>query len=309
MKIVFFGTPSFAIPSLDILYLNQCLCAVITKPDRPAGRGYRPRPPVVKIRAQELGIPVFQFEDLRKEEAVTLFQDLKPHLLVTVAFGQLLPRHVLNSAQIGAINLHPSLLPKYRGPSPISWAIIKGEQKTGTTIHWMSEGMDEGDIFIQEEVEITPHDTLGSLSKKLSEIGAKLLNKAVNMIERNEVRRIPQMSQNATFAPKIRRSDCLINWEMSPKEIDRLVRGLDPTPGAYTTLGGKVLKIWQVAPLDKSSFPSTGKYGLILDLKDRIVVECREGYLEILELQPEGRRRMNAGSFLCGHKIQGGRFQ
>lgn len=304
MKILFMGTPEFALPSLEALAASeQYLCGVVTRPDRRSGRRLVPSPPPVKRRALELGLRVFQPDPIDSPAFINEVKALAPDLIAVVAYGSLLPRALWEMPPHGTINLHPSLLPRCRGAAPVQRAILDGLPETGVTVACVGERMDAGDIIAQEGERIFPEDTAETLGERLAKRGALLLLRAVRAIEKNETVRVPQNEAAATFAPKIRKSDGIIDWHAPAGEIARRVRAFQPWPGAYTHLflGGRrvYLKILK-AEADEGG---RGEPGLIMRCNaSGIRVGSGEGCLILKRLQPEGKRAMGADEFLRGHR-------
>jgi methionyl-tRNA formyltransferase len=332
LRLVFMGTPSFAVPALEALAsAGHDIALVVTRPDRPSGRGRKVAPPPVKVRALELGFKVFQPERVKAPEAVKALAETAPDVFVVAAYGQILPKQVLEIPPKGCYNVHASLLPAYRGAAPINWAIIRGERVTGVTIMRMDEGMDTGDMLMKEEEPIFPVDTAGSLTARLARLGADMIVRALDDLERGRLRPVKQDSALASYAPMLKKQTGLIDWARPAAEIERLVRGLDPWPGAYTTLHGEVIKVWKAEVKDNTptlpsplkgeglnSPPLRGgdkeeggdmltKPGVIISAgKDGIAVATGEGVLVIKEVQHGGGRRMAAYEYLAGHKIEKG---
>ncbi len=299
MNIVFMGTPDFAGESLKALYNEKYnISAVFTKPDMPVGRKHIMTPPEVKVIANELNIPVFQPTTLKDGEALKILQQLNPDLIVVVAYGKILPKEILDLPKYGCINVHASLLPKYRGASPIQWAIVSGEKVTGVSTMYLNEGMDTGDILLTEQTEIGENETAETLWDRLAVLGASLLIKTVKGLEENTITPIKQDETQATYAPIIKKSDGLIDWSKSAFEINCKIRGLHNWPVAFTKLGGKMLKIFSADILEKS-----GKAGEVLESKNEFIVACGKNALKINELQLEGSKRMKTEDFLRGKKI------
>lgn len=309
MRIVFMGTPDFAVPSLKLLLEQQYnVVAVVTQPDRPKGRKKTLTPPPVKEAALSFGLPVLQPERMRSAEAVAAVAELKPDLIVTAAYGQILPKALLEIPRLGCINVHGSLLPKYRGGAPIQRSIINGESSTGVTIMYMAEGLDTGDMISVVELPITDEDTSGTMFEKLSIAGAELLGKTVPAIIAGEAKAVPQQNEHATYAPNLTRDDERIDWMMSARAIFNQVRGLSPMAGAFTFLNGEVFKVWQCAvPSDaapKTDAPVPGT--VIAADKNGIHVQTGAGVLVLQEIQPAGKRTMNAAEWLKGARLEKG---
>ncbi len=303
-RILFFGSPEFAIPSLRALVESPDkedeVIGVVTQPDRPKGRGRQPAPPPVKELALKYGLPVYQPETVKDEAFLEEVERLAPDLLVVAAFGQILPKRLLEIPPLGGINVHPSLLPKYRGAAPIQWTLIRGETVTGVTIMRLSPRMDSGEILFQRAISIEPEDTFGSLHDKLATFGAEMLLETLHRMKRGMLNPVSQDESLATYAPKIKKEDCLIDWQKSAQEIANLIRGLDPKPGAYTYLEGRLLKLFRpkVIPFTaKNSQPGT-----ILDAKkEGLQVATSSGILLVKELQLEGKKRLPVAEFIKGH--------
>ena len=307
MRIVFMGTPTFAVPYLRRLVFDFDVVGVISQPDRPKGRGRKTAPPPVKECAKEFGIECIQPEKIRRGEVYGWIIDKKPELIVVVAYGKILPTRILEIPRKGCINLHPSLLPKLRGAAPMNWSLINGDAMTGITVIQMNAAMDAGDIILQEESAIAPEEDYGALSRRLAEEGALVLLKAVRLIEEGKETRTPQDESEVTFAPKIDREMCAIDWHGSASEICDLVRGLTPFPGAYTFAGGKRMKVLKaaVASLASPEIPGPGEIDLGVTGRT-LLVGTGDGVLEILRLKPEGKRSMSAEEYMRGYQVQEG---
>jgi methionyl-tRNA formyltransferase len=310
MRIIFMGSPDFAIPSLKLLCeAGENIEAVVTQPDRKGGRGLTLLSPPVKIEAERIGFPVYQPERIREKVFIDTLNSIKPDVIVVVAYGQILPREILEIPKYGCINLHGSLLPKYRGAAPIQWAIINGEKKTGVTTILMDTGMDTGEILLQEEIDIAPEDTAGILSKKLSSIGAGLLLKTIKGLEMGTIKPRPQDHSSATYAPLLKKEDGRIDWSKGAEEIRNLVRGMNPWPAAYTFLEGKLIKIWDVDVIvgPPEEEVKAGEPGRIIHAgKNGILVSTGKDSILIKSLQLEGKQRTTSIAFLQGHKVEVG---
>lgn len=305
MRLVFMGTPDFALPSLKALTSSgHTLSAVVTQPDSPQGRGQHLSPPPVKVQAEAAGIKVLQPQKLKDPAFLDELARLRPDLIVVVAFGRILRPEVLQLPRLGCINVHASLLPKYRGAAPIAWAIIKGEKQTGVTTFKMDEGMDTGDIYFQEAVEIKPSDTAGSLAIRLSEVGARLLLRTVEGIEAGALTPIPQDHTQATLAPMLTKEQGEVDWRLPAQQIAHLVRGLSPWPGAYTFYREERWKLWSVTERDTVTDQQAG--AILKVGKDSIEVAAGRGVVEIRELQPANGKRMSAKEFVAGHHLEEG---
>jgi methionyl-tRNA formyltransferase len=299
-KIIFMGTPDFAVPVLQqIINDGYEVIAVVTQPDRPVGRKKVLTPPPVKVEAQKQGIPVYQPEKIREKQELEKILALQPELIITAAFGQILPKELLQAPKYGCINVHASLLPELRGGAPIHYAILQGKKKTGITIMYMAEKLDAGDILTQVEVPITEEDKLGTLHDKLSVAGAKLLSETLPLLLAGKLTAVPQDDQAATLAPNIKREQEKIDWTKTGEEIYNHIRGLNPWPVAFTVLDGKTLKIWSS---DKMAGQYDGAPGTIVHIgQDEItVVTGNETAINIKELQPSGKTKMSVADFLRG---------
>ncbi|CAM4285098.1 methionyl-tRNA formyltransferase [Paenibacillus endophyticus] len=306
MRIVFMGTPDFAVPSLKLLLEQQYnVVAVVTQPDRPKGRKKTLTPPPVKEAALSFNLPVLQPERMRNADAVAAIAELKPDLIVTAAYGQILPKALLDIPRLGCINVHGSLLPKYRGGAPIQRSIINGESSTGVTIMYMAEGLDTGDMISVVELPITDEDTSGTMFEKLSLAGAELLRETLPSIMSGEAKAIPQQHEQATYAPNLTREDELIDWAKSAREVFNQVRGLSPMAGAFTYLNGEVFKIWACAEAESQTPIRSAAPGAVLAADSQgIHVQTGDGVLLLKEIQPAGKRVMNAAEWLKGARLE-----
>ena len=304
MKVVFLGTPDFAVPSLQGLVTDgHEVALVITQPDRPAGRGQRHRPSPIKKFASQSGLPLFQPQDVNAAESLAAIKEAGPDVIVVAAFGQKLGRAILELPPHGCINVHASLLPRWRGAAPIQRAIMAGDEITGVTIMLMDEGWDTGDIICQREVPIEPDETGGSLHDKLAKEGAELLLEALTAIASGKAVPKPQNHQEAVTAPKLSREEQVINWSAPAVVIERLVRALAPWPGAQTCHRGRPLKIW-AASLHPCPQANPGEISSIED--EGFVVSCGEGGLLISGLQPANKERMSGRDYINGYQLQVG---
>jgi methionyl-tRNA formyltransferase len=300
------GTPEFALPSLELLLKSKHqIVGVVTQPDKPKGRGLQFSPSPVKEFVERHNLKVLTPEDLKSEEFYQALSELKPDLIAVVAF-RILPERIFSLPPFGTINLHASLLPKYRGAAPINWAIIKGEKKTGVTTFFIQRKVDTGNIVLQKEVEISPEETCGELSLKLSQVGADILLKTIDLIERGEVKTHFQDDSEATLAPKITDELCKIDWSKSAAEINNLIRGLSPQPGAFTLFRGKLLKIYktEIVP-ERDDLSEPGKV-ISVDKSTGILVQTGRGILKLKELQLEGKKRITGDEFLRGYRVKAG---
>ena len=304
-KILFMGTPDFSIPSLKILIRNDYpILGVVTQPDRPGGRGKKFVSPPVKVVAEQYNLPILQPERVRDEEFLDTFREISPDMVVLAAFGQILPREIIGFPPMGCLNVHPSLLPQYRGAAPINWAIVNGEDKTGVTIMLMDEGVDSGNIMLQEETDIDPDEAYDDLHDRLSQIGAELLLKAVAGVADGTITGgVPQELSLATFAPRLTQKTGHINWENSGKDIVNLIRGLSSSPGAFSFLREKKLKIFFATSgkMETSGEKEPGKVGNLME--SGLQVTSKDGHVYLKEVQLEGRKRMFIDDFLRGYKL------
>lgn len=308
MRILFMGTPEFALISLEkLIEAGEEVVGVITQPDRPRGRGRRVTASPVKAFAQEKAIPVYQPERLKDGEVLEKLAGFAPDLIVVVAYGRILPREVLELPPLGCINVHASLLPRYRGAAPIHWAIIRGEGVTGVTTMYIDEGMDTGDIILQEEVPILPEDNAGTLHDKLAHAGARLLLDTVARIKAGTAPRIPQPEEGVSYAPPLERTDEILDWNRPARQLWFQVRGLNPWPGAMTYWQGEILKVWEVSPLKGDGDAAPGEI-IAVDKQEGILVGTGKGLLRLEVVQPAGKRRMTASDFARGYGVKEGLF-
>jgi len=307
MRIVFMGTPEFACPSLSALCGSVVL--VVTMPDRPAGRGRKLTPPPVKRLAERLHLPIHQTGDISSEETLKALREAAPDIIVVVAFGAKLPREVLDLPKHGCINLHASLLPRYRGAAPITWAIVRGEKETGVTVFKLTERMDAGPILLQRRVEIPPDWTAGDLHDALARVGAETLAEAVELIETGRARYTPQEERLATYAPMLTKEDAAIDWSRPAPELHNFIRGMTPRPGAYTALltckGKERVIIVRTEPRRESKHDC--EPGSIVEVNESgLLVAAGEGCILVKSLKPAGKREMSAGEYLRGHSVKPG---
>lgn len=304
MKIIFMGTAAFAVPSLVKLFdAGHKIDLVITQPDKPAGRGRKMTPPPVADMAKRLGIKLYQPKSLKSRKVMDNIKSYKPDIIVVIAYGKILPKELLDMPKLGCINVHSSLLPKYRGAAPMNWAIVNGEKYTGVTTMFINEDLDAGDMLLKAEIKIEYEDNSITLHNKLAPLGAELLLKTIEGLKNKTIKPEPQNPSEASSAPLIKKEDGLINWKKDAKTIRNLVRGMQPWPSAYTHLEGKMLKIFDASVLAANI---TEKPGEIVAADEGIVVATGDGKICIKELQLEGKRRMKASEFLHGHKIKVG---
>lgn len=303
MRIIFMGTPDFSVPTLEALVASgHEVVAVVTQPDKPKGRGKEIHMSPVKECALQHNIPVYQPVRARDEAFVEEMRALNPDAMVVIAFGQILPKSLLDLPKYGCVNIHASLLPKYRGAAPIQWAVIDGEKESGVTIMQMDEGLDTGDMLAKAIVPLDGKETGGSLFDKLSEAGGRLCVETLAKLEKGEITPEKQGESPTAYASMLDKKMGNIDWNKSAVVIERLVRGLNPWPSAYTHLDGKTLKIWACDVLPQSA--SKGESGEILEVtKDAIHVQTGDGILVLREIQLAGKARMDAGAFLRGYKV------
>ena len=303
MRLVFMGTPDFAAASLEaLLRSDDSIVGIVTQPDRPKGRGQILTPSPVKLLAQREQIPLFQPLKMKDPEFLQALAGWKPDLIAVAAFGRILPPAILSLPPLGCINVHGSLLPKYRGAGPIQWAIINGETETGITTMLMDEGMDTGAMLLQEAVPITPDDTAGTLSPRLAELGGRLLVETIVRLKAGTLVPRQQDSSRATLAPLLKKEDGAIDWTLPATALANRVRGLSPWPGAYTTVaGGDSWTIWRALALPG---PMTKLPGVIVAVTNEAIhVATGEGVLAVMELQPANSRRMAVSHYLAGHPV------
>ncbi len=318
MRVVFMGTPDFAVGALEaILQAGHQVAAVVTQPDKPKGRGKEIQMTPVKACAVSHGIPVFQPVKVKEKEAVETLQEYNADIFVVAAFGQILSEEILSMPKYGCVNIHASLLPRYRGAGPIQWAIINGEEKSGVTIMQMDKGLDTGDMLLKEEVAIEPKETGDSLHDKLAEAGARLIVEALAKLERGELVPEKQKEEESCYAKRLQKSMGRIDWQQSAKKLDCLIRGLLSWPGAYTVLRGKNLKIWEVEAIEEPENVPEGMAlpaelshampGIVVGVeREAFYVKTGEGILKILVVQPEGKKRMPVREFLLGYQVKAG---
>ncbi|MGQ0667502.1 MAG: methionyl-tRNA formyltransferase [Nitrospiraceae bacterium] len=305
MRIVFMGTPEFAVPSLEaLLKSDNQIVGIVTQPDRPKGRGQLLSPPPVKLVAQRAGIPLLQPLKIKTPDFLNALAAWKPDLIAVTAFGRILHAPILNLPPLGCVNVHGSLLPKYRGAAPVQWAVINGETETGITTMLMDEGMDTGPILLQDRIPILPEDTAGTLAPRLAALGGRLLVETITQLNAGTLTARPQDHAQATMAPLLKKEDGLLDWGLSAQALAHRIRGLSPWPGAYTFHGQERWNIWKAAPLQE---PTQGLPGTIIgSTKQSLLVATGSGTLELLELQTANSRRMPVGQFLAGHRVDPG---
>ncbi len=303
LRIVFMGTPDFASAILKrLIDTGRNVVGVFSQPDKPVGRKQVIMPTPVKALAMEHNIPVFQPAKLRDGEALAILQELKPDLTVVAAYGKILPKEILDVAPLGNVNVHGSLLPKYRGAAPIQWSVLNGDKVTGVTTMYMAEGMDTGDMILKLETEIGENETSGELFERMAELGADSIEKTLELFDKGEVVGIAQNEEEATYAPMLKKEMAEIDFAKSAEEVHNLVCGMNPWPVAFTFLEGKTVKVYEAVKAEGFE----GKAGELLDEK-RFIVACGENSaIEFITVQPEGKNKMSGGDFIRGRRLQKG---
>jgi len=302
-RILFMGTPEFAVPSLELLVEQDWpLIGVVTQPDRPKGRGQHLVASPVKDAAERHGLTVYQPEKVRAPEFLEIFHGLAPDIVVLVAFGQILPKDIIDSPPLGCINVHPSLLPRYRGAAPMNWALIRGETKTGVSIMRMDEGVDSGDILIQEEIDLQQEETYDRLHDRLAVLGAQCLLRALEGLAAGTVQRTPQDHSQATLAPRLKKEDGQIRWEAPARQIAHFVAGLSSVPGAYTFLDGKVLKIYS-AEAEETPMCCDPPGTIVGTEPKGLKIAAGGGYVYLKDVQLQSKKRMPITDFLRGFRF------
>lgn len=307
MRVIFMGTPDFAVGTLNgIIKAGHEVALVVSQPDKAVGRSKALKYTPVKACALEHGIEVYQPEKVREAECIEFLRKFQPDIIIVVAFGQIIPKEILDMPKYGCVNVHASLLPKYRGAAPIQWAVLNGDAVTGVTTMRMDEGLDTGDIIMTEEVALDADETSGSLFDRLSLVGAGLCVRTMAALENGTAVYTPQDCAKATHTNKIHKDMGNIDWTMEAEAIDCLIRGLNPWPSAYTRLDGKTLKIWKAKV---ASHEMQAQPGCIVAVdKNRIFVQAGNGILELLEVQLEGKKRMSTEAFLNGYDVEPGTY-
>lgn len=300
MNVVFMGTPDFAVPSLENIAKVHNVQAVFTQPDKPVGRKMILTPTDVKVCAEKLGIPVYQPVKLKDSDSYEIIKELNPDVIVVVAYGQILPENILNIPKYGCINVHGSLLPKYRGAAPIQWSVLNGDKVTGVTTMYMEKGLDTGDILETKEYEIGINDTAGEVFDTLAEMGGKLILDTLEKAEKGELHPIKQDDSKSSYAKMLDKSMCNIDFSKTNLQVHNQVRGLSPWPVASTKLNGKVLKIFETRLAE-----GKGKPGEILNTNP-LTIACGEGAVVVNTVQLQGKKRMDSKAFLQGHKLEKG---
>lgn len=306
MRIVFMGTPTFAVPTLKALIESRySIIGAVTQPDKPKGRGKTVMPPPVKELAQSWGIPVLQPDKMKEPDFLDTLRRWNPDFIVVTAFGRILPKVILDLPLKGCVNVHASLLPRYRGAAPIQWAIMKGETQTGVTTMMMDEGMDTGDILLQESLEIFPEETAGELAARLAEVGGALLVTTLQGLEAGSIVPQPQSHQDASLAPLLKKEAGNVDWTLGARDIVNRIRGLSPWPGCYSYLRGERLVIWKALeiPNDFEDHLRDAAGTIVSVNKSECVVRTGEGLVAIRELQPANKKRMTIEEFVRGRPL------
>lgn len=308
MKIIFMGTPDFAVGTFEaLLQAGHEITLAVTQPDKPKGRGKTMQFPPVKEAAMAHGVEVFQPRRIREPECIEYLRKFQADIIVVVAFGQILPKEILDMPSKGCINVHASLLPDYRGAAPIQWAVINGEQVTGVTTMRMDEGLDTGDMIMKEEVALEQGETGGSLFERLAQTGAELCVRTLTAIEEGTAVYTPQDHTKATHTTMIKKELGEIDWTKPAEELECLIRGLNPWPSAYTKLKGKTLKIWKASVEESSKQAGGQEAGIVIEAgRDGFIVQTGQGRLKLLEVQLEGKKRMETDAFLRGYPVETG---
>lgn len=300
MRAIFFGSPAFAVPSLDALTRIADVVCVFTQPDRPAGRGLANKPPDVKVRALELGLRVEQPTKVRTPEFADLVRSFDADVALVVAYGRILTKAVLEAPKHGCINVHGSLLPRWRGAAPIQWAVASGDRMTGITLMQMDEGLDTGPSISSLAVEIGPDETSDALAERLSKLGAELVERDLEAAVRGELPRVPQPEEGVTYASLLEKAHGKLDFTQSAQSVHDRARGMTPWPGAFTTLGGETLKVLRTRVIAREG--AEAPPGTVLPVRDEIAVACGEGVVGLLEVQEAGRKRLSAAQFLAGRR-------
>ncbi len=316
MRVVFMGTPEFSVPTLKALVAaGHEVVLAVSQPDRPSGRGLAAKPTPVKKAALDLGIPIAQYESLKEPEFRKRIEEIQPDAIAVAAYGKILPKWLLDLPKFGCLNVHASLLPKYRGAAPIQRALMNGESETGVTIMKMDEGMDTGDVLLARRVEVGPDVTAGELTAILADVGAKAMIKAFDLLAKGEAKFSPQDHSAATYAPKVEKEEAEIDWTKPCSKIRNLVRALNPSPGAFTRMRGVRVKIFRAREVAREDFGAVPVAELepgtiaALDRGGNPVALCGGGGLSLVEVQPEGKRPMSGAEFVRGrHAAVGDRF-
>lgn len=302
IKVMFMGTPDFALPCLEMLCTADgvSVISVVTQPDKPKGRGYKLVPPPVKVFAEERGMEVVQPSSVKTKEFSDYVKGKNPDLIVVIAYGKIIPKEILNYPKYGCINVHASLLPKYRGAAPVQWCVINGEKETGVTTMMMDEGLDTGDMLVKRTVGIDGSDTAGTLFKKLERASCEALSETIDRIKTGTLERTPQDNSAFTYAPMINSETAMVDFYKTSNEVKCLIMGLNPSPGAKISIGGKIVKFYEAETADKF----TGEPGEVIECEKRLVIACGDKKaVEIMKIQPQGKKVMGIADFLRGNNI------
>ncbi len=301
IRVLFMGTPDFAVGCLDMLLSREDIeiVGVVTQPDRQSGRGYKLLPPAVKVYALEKELEVFQPLTVKDEAFESFIKEKNPDLIIVIAYGRIIPKFVLEYPKYGCINVHGSILPKYRGAAPIQWAVLNGEEETGVTTMMMDEGLDTGDMLVVKKLPIGEFDTSGTMFEKLAEISKDALSETIDLIKSGKLVRVPQNHSEMTYAPMISKEMSYIDFNKTAKEVCCHIKGMNPMPGAKITVNGKIVKILMAKVVEKES----EKAGVVVECKDRLVISCKDKNIEVLKIQPEGKKQMDIEDFLKGNNI------
>ena len=302
LKTIFMGTPDFAVPCLEVLQDKTEILAVITQPDRPKGRGHNMQPSPVKVKALEYGLPVLQPEKIKTEEFTAELEKMQPDLIVVVAFGQILSQRILDIPRLGCVNVHASLLPRYRGAAPIHWSIINGEKKTGVTTMLMDAGLDTGDMLLKDEVEITSEMTTEELHDKLMAMGGRLLAETIDGLAEGTIVPEKQDDSLSNYAGMLKKETGHIDWHKSAQDIHNLIRGLNSWPVAWSIKDGKNYKFWKAR---SEAGKNDQAPGTVVEIrKNSFCIAAGDGIVEVLEIQPPSKKRMSAGDLIRGHGVE-----
>ena len=301
IRVLFMGTPDFAVGCLDMLLSREDIeiVGVVTQPDRQSGRGYKLLPPAVKVYALEKELEVFQPLTVKDEAFESFIKEKNPDLIIVIAYGRIIPKFVLEYPKYGCINVHGSILPKYRGAAPIQWAVLNGEEETGVTTMMMDEGLDTGDMLVVKKLPIGEFDTSGTMFEKLAEISKDALSETIDLIKSGKLVRVPQNHSEMTYAPMISKEMSYIDFNKTANEVCCHIKGMNPMPGAKITVNGKIVKILMAKVVEKES----EKAGVVVECKDRLVISCKDKNIEVLKIQPEGKKQMDIEDFLKGNNI------
>lgn len=301
IRVLFMGTPDFAVGCLDMLLNREDIeiVGVVTQPDRQSGRGYKLLPPAVKVYALEKEIEVFQPLTVKDEAFESYIKEKNPDLIIVIAYGRIIPKFVLEYPKYGCINVHGSILPKYRGAAPIQWAVLNGEAETGVTTMMMDEGLDTGDMLVVKKLPIGEFDTSGTMFEKLAEISKDALSETIDLIKEGKLERVPQNHSEMTYAPMISKEMSYIDFNKTANEVCCHIKGMNPMPGAKITVNGKIVKILMAKVAEEAN----KKAGTVVECKDRLVISCLDKNIEVLKIQPEGKKQMDIEDFLKGNNI------